>query len=63
MIKKILYINIILVLMFTGCFEEEKKVVKKRKPVEKMASKVLKDVKKEKPLSVVIEEDGIVVDG
>ncbi|MCP4970959.1 MAG: hypothetical protein GY932_10235, partial [Arcobacter sp.] len=43
--------------------EEEKKVVKKRKPVEKMASKVLKDVKKEKPLSVVIEEDGIVVDG
>lgn len=49
--------------MFTGCFEGEKKEVKKRKPVQKMAKKVVDKVKKDKPLSEVVEDDGIVVDG
>lgn len=62
MIRNILIIAVSFFIL-TGCFQEEKKVEKKRKPVENMAQKVVKKVTKEKPLSKIVEEDGIVVDG
>lgn len=63
MIKNVFVLIFLGIFVLTGCFEEEKKVKKKRKPVERMASKVIKKVSSDKPLSQVVENDGIVVDG
>lgn len=62
MIRNILIISVNIFIL-TGCLQEEKKVEKKRAPIENMTQKVVKKVTKEKPLSKVVEEDGIVVDG
>ena len=61
--KYLFILPIIFIFIFSGCFSEEKKVVKKRKQVNYMAEKVnnLKDNKEK--LSKVVENDGIVVDG
>jgi hypothetical protein len=64
MIKKNINIIFLLILgiVFSGCFEEEKpKKVKKRQATNYMAQKV--PVDSNKSLSEVVEDDGIVIDG
>ncbi|HIP11086.1 MAG TPA: hypothetical protein EYG73_00070 [Arcobacter sp.] len=64
--KKIIILHIGISLLFLGCFEEEKKIVKKKikkEPVEYMVKKVQKIMDKNTTLSTIIEEEGIVIDG
>lgn len=63
MIKKLLVLPIFSMLIFTGCFFEDEKPVKKRKVTNLLVEKVSNQENKDQKLSEKIENDGIVVDG